>query len=141
MTGLTAGANYWNVSVTESYQVTLNDTIKDSTGNQQLSIWAENSIDVNTQQFIWNVNFVNSTYFFYWANNGTAGGPSNSGYLNCINGVVYVVVSNTSIEFIGSSAVTINMPFQNLEQIQTSDNGNGVTSGDYTNGSFSLTIT
>lgn len=135
--------DYWNVSIPDSYTTytaTLKDTIVDPTNNQQLSIWAENSTSLQTQQFIWYVNFVNSTYFQYWANTGGGGNPSNSGFLNCINGVVYVVVSNTYIEFIGSTEVTVNVAFQNLAQIQTSNNGNGVTSGDYTSGNLAIGI-
>lgn len=135
--------DYWNVSIPDSYTnytATLKDTIVDPTNNQQLSIWAENSVNINTQQFIWYVNFVNSTYFQYWANTGGGGNPSNSGFLNCINGIVYVYVSNTYIEFIGSTEVTVNVAFQNLGQIQTSNSGNGVTSGDYTSGNLAIGI-
>lgn len=132
--------DYWDQSVSASYTATLTDTINDPTNDQQLNIWAENSTNASTQQFIWNVNFLNSTYFFYWVNTGGGGGPTNSGYMNCINGEIHVVVASTSIEFIGATSVTISVPFQNLAQIQTSNDGNGATSGDYTSGDLAIVI-
>jgi hypothetical protein len=125
MTG--AEIDYWDVSVSSSYTVTLNDTLTVTSGNQELTIWAENSTDINTQQWIWNIEFMNSTFFYYWANTGGGNGPQGS--LNCVNGIVYVVVSNTSIEFIGTSSITINTTFQNLEQIQTQNDGGNFNSG------------
>ena len=111
-------SDYWNVSVSGSYTATLNDTLTVSSGNQELGIWAESSLnDVNSNLWIWSVTFVNSTSFSYWVNTGGGNGPG--GTLNCINGVVYVVVSPTSIEFIGSSSKTIDTNFQSLVQMQT----------------------
>ena len=93
-------------------------------GDQQLGIWAENSTDLNTQQWIWNVNFINSTFAYYWVN--TEGGNGPQGSLNCSNGSVNVVVDSTSIEFIGTSSITINTAFENLGQIQTSNGGGDI---------------
>lgn len=100
-----------------------------TSGNQELNILAESSLnDVNSNLWIWMVEFVNSTYFHYWVNTGGGNGPS--GYLNCVNGVVYVVVSSTSIEFIGSTSQTVNVAFQNLVQIQTANWGGNFNSGE-----------
>lgn len=129
--------DYWNQSVSASYTVTLNDTMTVTSGNQELSIWAESSLnDVNSTLWIWNVEFINSTYFWYWVNSpfGSANGPH--GYLNCVNGIVYVVVSGTSIEFTGGvGEVTVSIAFQNLVQIQTQNDG-----GDFTSGNLNIGI-
>ena len=99
--------DYWDQSVSAGYTVTLNDTMTVTSGTQQLSIWAESSLnDVNSNLWIWNVQFLNSTYFQYKVNTGGGSGPAGS--LNSVNGVVYVVVSSTSIEFIGSTSHTVN---------------------------------
>jgi hypothetical protein len=80
------------------------------------------------------VTFVNSTYFHYYVNTGGGSGPQ--GYLHCVNGVVYVVVTSNSIEFIGSTSYTVNVPFQTLVQVQTANYG----SDNLTGGKVNLTI-
>ena len=119
--------DYWNQSVSAAYTVTLTDSMTVSSGAQQLGVWAYNSANTKTQQWIWNVNFMNSTFAYYWVNTGGGTGPQ--GHISCINGLVYVVVTNTSVEFIGSSTpVTVPTTFQDLGQIQT-QNGGGVFNG------------
>ncbi len=126
MTG--AEIDYWDTSASSGYTATLQDTMTVTSGNQQLSVWAESSLnDVNSNLWIWNVEFVNSTYFHYWVNTGGANGPN--GYLSCINGVVYVIVSSTSIEFIGATSTTINTSVQSLVQIQTINDGGNFNGG------------
>jgi len=128
--------DYWNQSVSVSYTVTLNDTMSVGAQPDQLGILAESSLnDVNSNLWIWNVNFVNSTFFYYWVNTGGGNGPQ--GHLNCVNGVAYVVVTNTSIEFIGATSYTVNISFQNLVQIQTSNGGNGAN---FTSGNLNIGI-
>jgi len=90
--------------------------------------------DVNSNLWIWNIDYVNSTFFYYEVNTGGGTGPS--GHLDCVNGVVYVAVSSTSIEFIGSSTATVKTTFQNLVQIQTV-NGNG---NNFNGGKLTLTL-
>jgi hypothetical protein len=126
--------DYWNVSASSGYNLTLTDSMKVSNESQQLGIWAENSSDSNTQQWIWNVNYMNSTFAYYWVNTGGGNGPQ--GNISCVNSVVNVVVTSTSIEFIGSSSATINTSFQSIGQIQT-------TNGDdnsFTGGNLVMTL-
>jgi hypothetical protein len=119
----------WTITLTSSYTVKLTDSMTASSSQQQLQVWAESSLnDVNSNLWIWNVNFVNSTFFYYWVNTGGGSGPR--GHLDCVNGLVYVVVTSTSIEFIGTSSVTETIPFQNLVQIQTINYGGTFTGGD-----------
>jgi len=131
--------DYWNVSFSSSYTVTLTDTMSVGAQPDQLGILAESSLnDVNSNLWIWNVNFVNSTFFYYWVNTGAGNGPQ--GHLNTVDGLVTVAVTSTSIEFIGSGTgqyIVIDTPFQNLMQIQTSNGENGAA---FTSGELSIRI-
>ena len=139
--------DYWNQSVSASYTVTLKDTMSVGAQPDQLGILAESSLnDVNSNLWIWNVNFVNSTFFYYWVNTGGGNGPQ--GHLNTVGGIANVVVSTTYIEFIGSGtnqyyfvyyagSNTFNNAFETLAQIQTSNGGNGAN---FTSGSLSIGI-
>jgi len=129
----------WDVSVSSGYTLTLKDSMTVSSGSQQLGIWAYNSANANTQQWIWNVNYMNSTFAYYWVNTGGGNGPQ--GHISCVNGEVYVVVTGTSIEFIGSSSATVNTGFQNVGQIQTENGGDGVTSGLFNGGTLQISYT
>jgi hypothetical protein len=140
----TGTSDYWNISVAQTYTVTVNDTIVDSSkpNNQQLSLLAESSLnDVNNNLWIWQVIFMNSTYFYYEVNTG----QGNTLYgASCINGIVYVVVSNTSIEFIGSTAnlvyysssYSFNNVFETLAQIQIENGG----TDNFTSGNLNVVI-
>jgi len=46
------------------------------------------------------------------------------GNLFCVNGVIQVVVTQSSLTFIGTSSYSVNMNLQSVEQIQTI-NGDG----------------
>jgi hypothetical protein len=92
---------------------------------------------------------VNSTYFKYWVNTGGGNGPS--GYLNCDDGTVNVVVTNTYIEFIGgvgqyyyvyySGSYSFNNVFETLEQMQTANFGTDVFTGGNLNIKILITST
>jgi hypothetical protein len=131
--------DYWNVSISSGYSLTLTDSMTVSNGSQQLGIWAYNSANANATNWIWNVNYMNSTFAYYWVNTGGGNGPQ--GYISCVNGIVNVVVSSTSIEFIGSSSATVSASFQNIEQIQTENGGDGVTSGLFNGGTLQMSYT
>jgi len=140
--------DYWNQTVSISYTAILKDTMS-SGGTQpdQLNVFAESSLnDVNSNLWIWYVTFVNSTFFYYWVNTGGGNGPQ--GHLNTVGGSVDVVVTSTYIEFIGSGAGqyytvsysgshSFNNVFENLEQIQTSNGGNGAA---FTSGNLAIEI-
>jgi hypothetical protein len=118
-------ANYtidcWNVTMTNPYTVSLNDSMTVSSGEQYLGV---NGFGSNG--LIWFVIFINSTYLQYeTVVNGSA---VNSGYLNCVNGVAQVTVDAHTISFIGSTTSISNVDFQNLNQIQTL-NGDGSFNG------------
>lgn len=118
----------WATSITSGYTATLTDSMTTSNGQQQLAIWAESSSnDVNSNLWIWNINFVNSTFFYYWVNTGGGNGPQ--GHLNAVNGVANVVVTSTSIEFIGTNSITINTGLQHVVQIRTENDGSTFNSG------------
>ena len=139
--------DYWSLSVPASYTVTLTDTMSVGAQPDQLGIMAESSLnDVNSNLWIWNVNFVNSTFFYYWVNTGAGNGPQ--GHLNSVDGVVNVVVTNAYIEFIGSGAgqyytvnylgsYSFNNVFEPLVQLQTSNGGNGAA---FTSGELNIGI-
>ncbi len=139
--------DYWNQTVSSSYTVTLKDTMSVGTQPDQLGIMAESSLnDANSNQWIWNVNFVNSTFFYYWVNTGGGNGPQ--GHLNTVGGSATVVVTSTYIEFIGSGtgqyyslnysgSYSFNNVFETLAQIQTSNGGNGAN---FTSGNLTIEI-
>jgi hypothetical protein len=131
MVDWTTMANYitdvWNVTVDSNYQVTLNDTMTVSSGNQYLEIDARNSTDNGA--YIWAVWFKNATYFTYTTYiPGQFSNPQDFGGLNCNNGIVTITVTNTSITFVGSSSFTSYVSFRNLAQIRT-ENGDGNFNG------------
>jgi hypothetical protein len=139
--------DYWNQTVSAAYTVTLKDTMSVGAQPDQLGILAESSLnDVNSNLWIWNVNFVNSTFFYYWVNTGGGNGPQ--GHLNTVDGIATVVATSTSIEFIGSGAgqyyslsysgtYSFNNALETIEQIQTSNGGNGAA---FTSGNLALGI-
>ena len=137
MTG--SETDYWSVSVSSGYTLTLQDSMTVSSGSQQLGIWAYNSANANATNWIWNVNYMNSTFAYYWVNTGGGNGPE--GYISCVNGIVYVVASSTSIEFIGTSSVTVSTSFQNVVQIVTENGGDGVSSGLFNGGTLQMSYT
>jgi hypothetical protein len=126
-------ANYtkdlWNITVMNPYTVILNDSMTVSSGDQYLQVWAQNSTDLNTQWYIWEVVFMNSTYFQYKIDN-LGGAHYMQGYLYCNSGIVQVVSTQTTLTITGTSLVTTNMAFQNLEQIQTSNGDGNFNSGE-----------
>jgi hypothetical protein len=127
----TTMANYttdlWNLTANSNYQITLNDTMTVSSGNQYLEIDARNS--TSDGAYIWAIWFRNATYFTYTTYiPGQYSNPEDFGGLNCNKGVAIITVTNTSITFTGASSFTSHVPFQNLAQIQTS-NGDGNFNG------------
>jgi len=77
--------------------------------------------------------FQNSSYIYYCTI--VSGNAQDWGYLPCANGTVQVVVTNTSITFIGTSSFTSNISFQSLAQIDTTN-----ADGDFTGGEFDMTL-
>jgi len=127
----TTMANYttdlWNLTADSNYQITLNDTMTVSRGNQYLEIDARNS--TSNGAYIWAVWFKNATYFTYTTYvPGQYSNPQDFGGLNCNKGIATITVTNTSITFTGTSSFTSHVRFQNLAQIQTS-NGDGNFNG------------
>jgi len=111
----------WNVTMTNPYTVSLNDSMTVSSGEQYLGV---NGFGSNG--LTWFVVFINSTYLYYeTVVNGSA---VDSGYLNCVNGIAQVTVDAQTISFIGSTTFTSNVDFQSLNQIQTL-NGDGSFNG------------
>jgi hypothetical protein len=119
----TTMANYqtdaWNISITNPYTITLNDSMTLSSGEQWLTITAYNGAAT-----IWSIQFINSTYVRY-AN------ANDYGFLNCSNGIVQVTVNDTAITYTGTNSYTSSpngIFFPEVTQIQTF-NGDGVFNG------------
>jgi len=119
----------WNVTATDSYTVTLNDSMTVSSGDQYLLVSGENSIEG-----VWTVQFINSTYFQYGSL--VAGSTHDTGYLTCANGIVQVVVTSTSITFVGTSSFTSNQAFENIGQMITRN-----MDGSFNSGELDITVT
>jgi hypothetical protein len=121
---ISPGEDYWNLTVTSPYTATLNDSMTVSSGDQYLIIEGENyngNIGV-----IWQVWFLNATYYYYETD--VHGQTLNSGYGYCNNGLVQVSVTNTAITFRGTTSTSFNVPFENLDFVLTR-NGDGNFNG------------
>jgi hypothetical protein len=117
--------DYWNVTATHPYTVALNDSMTASSSAQWLLISAYNSSSLPMRQ-IWYVEFENKTQFYYATFVNT--NQKDAGSLNCNNGIVTIIVTNTSITFTGTSSFTSHVPFSNLEHI-TTGNDDGIFTG------------
>jgi hypothetical protein len=118
--------DYWNITATQPYTVLLNDSMTVSSGDQWLTITARST---GNSAFIWSVIFMNQTYFHYSSVFLVAGGYQyDSGYLSCNDGIVYVVVNNTAINYTGTTSHLSNVTFTGVAQIQT-ENGDGNFNG------------
>jgi len=128
-------ADYWSLStVTSPYTVVLNDTMAVSSGNQLLEIDGEWNLSAATP--MWTVVFLNSTSFNFFVY-GTDGSMVNSGYyLPCSNGIVTVTVTLTQITFTGTTSTPSNVPFENLLQIASLNDG-----GNFIGGELDMTVT
>jgi hypothetical protein len=136
-------ADLWNITVTNPYTVVLNDTLTVSSGTQALDVngypntsaFASGIPPVWTVVFVSNIFASNTTFnFFVYDTNGSI---VNAGYsLPCNSGTVQVVMTATQITFIGTSPVTSNLPFENLGQIATLNDG-----GDFNGGQLDITLT
>jgi hypothetical protein len=117
--------DYWNVTASQPYTITLKDSMTTSSSAQWLLISAFNSSSLPMEQ-IWYVEFENTTRFYYatFVNNN----QKDAGSLNCNNGNVTIIVTNTSITFTGTSSFTSYVPFSNLEHI-TTGNDDGIFTG------------
>lgn len=114
--------DYWNMTATDPYTVILNDSMTVSAGSQYLDVISYNSSS-GSAEGIWQVEFINSTYFYYCT--FISGVTHDEGHLGCDNGIVQVIVTNTSITFVGTSSFTSNQTFENLGQIAVlNDDGN-----------------
>jgi hypothetical protein len=111
-------ANYqtdsWNITATNPYTVILNDSTTVSGGSQYLNVTCYNSSS-GSGEGIWQIEFINSTYFYY--RTFISGVTHDEGHLGCDNGIVQVIVTNTSITFVGTSSFTSYQTFENLGQI------------------------
>jgi hypothetical protein len=123
--------DYWNITVTNPYTVKLNDSMTVSSGNQYLMITGLSSSIMN----VWAVLYQNSTYFQYVTWNAS-GNQVDSGWLNCNNGIVQVVVTTTTITFTGTASFTSNIPFQNLGEVWTAN-----SDGAFNGGELYMTLT
>jgi hypothetical protein len=123
-TMISPSTDYWNLTVTSPYIVTLNDSMTVSSGDQYLIIEGE-SYNGNIG-VIWQVWFLNATYYHYETD--VYGQTPNSGYAYCNNGLVQVSVTNTAIAFIGTTSISFNVPFENLDFVLTR-NGDGIFNG------------
>ena len=92
-------------------------------GNQYLDIWGQGSAG-----YVWEVVFVNSTYFQFTADN-VGGANYVQGSLYCTNGIVQVVATQTTLTFVGTSSYQINMDFQSLQQFKTLNGDGNFNSG------------
>ena len=119
-------ADFWNITLTSPYTVDLDDSMTVSSSSQWLSIQANNSTQAQNGA-VWQIYFMNSSSFQYTTFNSN-GSTLDRGQLGCNDGVVQVVVTNTTITFIGTTSATSNVPFTNLGQIVTS-NGDGYFNG------------
>jgi hypothetical protein len=118
-------SDYWNITVTKPYEVILNDSMTVSSVNQYLMITGLSSSIMN----VWTVLYRNSTYFQYvtWDANGN---QVDSGWLNCNNGIVKVVVTATTITFTGASSFTSNILFKNLGEVWTANSDGAFNGGE-----------
>jgi hypothetical protein len=118
--------DFWDITMTSPYTVVLDDSMTVSSGSQWLSVQANNSTQAQNGA-VWQIYFMNSSSFQYttFSSNGST---LDRGQLGCTDGVVQVVVTNTTITFIGTTSATSNVPFTNLGQIATS-NGDGDFNG------------
>jgi hypothetical protein len=121
-------ANYktdlWNITVTNPYSVTLNDSMMVSSGDQWLTVTA-----YGTSPSIWSVVFMNNTYFEYRTTIPVVGGYQyDHGNLGCNDGLVYIVVNSTAITYVGITSHVSNATFTSLAQIRTL-NGDGNFNG------------
>jgi hypothetical protein len=116
--------DFWSITVTNPYTVTLNDSMTVSSGDQWLTITA-----YGTSSSIWSVVFMNQTCFEYRTTIPVVGGCQyDSGYLGCDGGIVQVVVSGTAITYTGTISHVSNVTFTIPAQIQTL-NGDGNFNG------------
>ena len=107
--------DYWNNTITNPYEVTLNDSMTVSSGYQWLSITA-----YGTSSLVWSVVFINQTYCqCVTAIPGAGGYHDDNGFLNCNNGLVQVVVSSTAITYIGTTTHVVSVGFTGLASVQT----------------------
>ena len=113
--------DYWEVSVSNGYTITLQDSMTVSSGDQYLLISA-----LNDGSTVWSVTFLTSSTY-------QIGG--NSTVFNCVDGLVYVVVNSNSITFIGATSNTVSATFTSLTQIRTM-NGDG----DFNGGNLEITL-
>jgi hypothetical protein len=132
-------ANYttdlWNITISNPYTITLNDSMDVQNGDQCLQILAQNCSDSLTQSYVWQVVFINGTCISYQI--GGSGEKSYAqGYLNCSGGIVQVTTTKTTLTISGSTSFTMSVAFQNLGQIQTS-NGDG----DFNGGQLDMDLT
>jgi hypothetical protein len=118
--------DFWNITMTNPYTVDLEDSMTVSSGSQWLSIQANNSTQTQNRA-VWQIYFMSSSSFQYttFSSNGST---LDRGRLGCTDGRVQVVVTNTTITFIGTTSATSNIPFTTLGQIATS-NGDGDFNG------------
>jgi hypothetical protein len=116
--------DYWNLTVTTPYTVTLNDAMTVESGDQYLLVKAGSS-NANIG-VIWQVWFVNATYYYYETDVNSQ--TPNWGYAYCNNGIVRVSVTNAAITFTGTTSTSFNLPFENLDVIFTT-NGDGSFNG------------
>lgn len=118
--------DFWDITLTSPYTVVLDDSMTVSSGSQWLSVQANNSTQAQNGA-VWQIYFMSSSSFQYttFRSNGST---LDRGQLGCADGVVQVVVTNTTITFIGTTSATSNVPFPNLGQIVTS-NGDGDFNG------------
>jgi hypothetical protein len=125
--------DYWNATATQPYTITLNDSMTVSSSAQWLLISAYNSSSLPMRQ-IWYVEFANNTQVYYatFVNNN----QQDAGSLHCNDGIVRVVVTNTSITFTGTSSFTSHVPFSNLDHITT-----GNDDGDFNGGELYIKLT
>ena len=123
--------DFWNVTIKNHYTIVLNDTMTVSSGNQLLEIDGVPSGGQGAEGTWaprWVVYFVNNTAFdfFIYATNRSM---INSGYSLRCSGIVQVVVTSTQITVTGTSSVTSNIPFENLVQIVTVNDGGNFNGG------------
>jgi hypothetical protein len=127
------GNDYWNITATKPYTVKLNDSMTVSSPNQYLMVTGLSSSITN----VWTVLYKNSTDFQFisWDVNGN---EVDSGWLSCNNGLVQLIVTNTTITFSGTTSFTSNIPFTNLDEIWTANSDGAFNSGEL---HITLTIT
>jgi hypothetical protein len=118
------GTDCWNLTVSSPYVVILNDSMIVSSGDQYLIVEGE-SYNGNIG-VIWQVWFLNATYYRYVTD--VYGRTPNSGYAYCSNGLVQVSVSSAAITFTGTTSISFDAPFENLDFVLTR-NGDGSFNG------------